>query len=282
MKKLVFIAFVTLFSASTSLVVAQEAKYPQRLVSLSPHITELVFAAGAGKKLIAVDKYSDWPIEAKALPKIGDAFTLNVEYLSRLKPDLVLIWGSGTSTDKVSQIQRLGIPLAVLEPAGITSIADDIEKLGRMLGTTAIATKRAEKYKKEVEKLSAKYQNKTRVPLFYQIDEYPLYTVGRGHVISDAISLCGGNNIFESLAAIAPPVSKEAVIAKMPLLIIGTAKNAETQRRIRDSWSPLTFLPAVAKGNIRFVNPDFLGRAGPRFSLGISELCQAIDSVRSS
>jgi iron complex transport system substrate-binding protein len=253
---------------------------PQRVISLSPHITEMVFAVGAGSSLIAADNYSDWPKETRSLPKVGDAFSLNVEYLAKLKPDLVLVWRSGTSAEKVSQLRRLNIPLMQLEPSGVLSVADDMEMLGRLFGTETMAKKAAASYRHDIQQLSDRYSGKTKVSLFYQIDEYPLYTIGGNHIISEAIALCGGRNVFDDLSAIAPPVSKEAVLVRQPQLIVGTPKEKSARIRIAADWASMPFIPAVRRGNIQFLDPDLITRAGPRLPKGIAQLCRAIHSAR--
>jgi iron complex transport system substrate-binding protein len=240
----------------------------------------MVFAVGAGSKLIAVDNYSDWPKETSTLAKVGDAFSLNVEYLAKLKPDLVLVWGSGTSAEKVSQLRRLNISLMQLEPRGVLSVADDMEMLGNLFGTEATAKKAAASYRHDIQELSDRYSGKAEVPLFYQIDEYPLYTIGGNHIISEAIVLCGGRNVFDDLSAIAPPVSKESVVARKPQLIVGTPKEPSARTRIAANWASMPFVPAVRNGNIQFIDPDLITRAGPRLPKGIAQLCEAIHSAR--
>lgn len=259
---------------------AQAVESPQRVISLSPHITELVFAAGGGNRLVAVDNYSDWPAQTASLPKVGDAFSLNIEHLVSLKPDLVLIWGSGTNSEKKSQLDRVNIPTLSFEPSGLESIADDIETLGVLFKTSSTAERSAGRYRSDIKRLSEEYAALSTVTTFYQIQEQPLYTIGGGHLISEAISLCGGINIFADLTEIAPPVNKEALITRKPQLIVSAQKNDADKNRVRKSWAKMPFIPAVAKGNIRFVNPDLLTRPGPRLALGIEELCVAIQSAR--
>lgn len=272
--------FVLLALSNFSLATTVDKQPPQRLVSLSPHITELVFAAGGGERLVAVDSYSDWPIEVKQLPKIGDAFTLNIEYLVSLEPDLVFVWESGTSTEKVSQLERLNIPVSFIEPNGMNSIADDIERIGRLLGTATQAKKAAAEYRIQIDKLRREYVGKKVISLFYQVDEFPLYTIGGRHIVNEAIRLCGGHNVFDNHVAIAPPVSVEAVIKKNPQLIVASASSPEIQRRIHNQWKPLAFIPAVNNGQIAFVKPDWINRSGPRFPEGVSELCEVIGRAR--
>lgn len=272
------VALALLLSVFAAPVVATSS--PNRVVSLSPHITELVFAAGAGDHLIAVDKYSDWPEEATTLPVIGDAYTLNAEHLLSLQPDLVLLWESGTSPDKLKQIQRLNIPFELFEPDGMMSIADDIERIGRLFGTQGQARRAAETYREEIRNEVEKNLNKQKVTVFHQVDEYPLYTSGHGHIIDQAITACGGVNIFSDLSAIPPPVSVEAVIARKPALIVATVKDLAARKRINQSWSKLSFLPAVANKQVKFVDPDLLTRPSPRFALGLKALCLVIDQAR--
>ncbi len=245
-----------------------------RIVALAPHVTELLYAAGAGDAIVGVVEGSDFPPQAKKLARVGDADAIDLERIVALAPDLVVTWPYTTSAQLAALRQR-GIPVFTSDPHAIDGIAQDIERLGDLAGSRVRATLAAAVFRDDV--ATARAHARTGVPLrvFYEIWGEPVYTVGGGHLISEAIRLCGGENVFGSLARAAPVVSEEAVIAARPEVIVAGADDARRPPWL-DTWKRWPQLPAVRDGRLRVVDANLLHRPGPRFAQGVTRLCDAL------
>jgi iron complex transport system substrate-binding protein len=193
-----------------------------RIITLAPHLTELVFAAGAGDRLVGVVEYSDYPPEARVLPRIGDAFRFDYEAIAALKPDLLLGWQSGTPIAAVDRLTDLGYRVVILESGRLNTIADHVRLIGRLADSLPAAKIAADEYELELEKLSARYQDATTLSVFYQISWQPLFTINKHHVIGEAIEICGGRNVFADLKELSPAISLEAALESAPQVIIAS------------------------------------------------------------
>jgi iron complex transport system substrate-binding protein len=249
-----------------------------RIVSLAPHATELLFAAGAGARIVGVIATSDWPPEAKALPRIGDARSLDLERIVALVPDLVVTWPY-TAPAQVEALRARGLPVFTMDPRTIDGIAVDLARLGTLAGTETQARAQADAFRARLGALRARFALAPRVRVFYEIWNTPLYTIGGAHLITQAIGVCGGDNVFAALTLPAPAVGIEAVLAAKPDAIIAGADGGVRPPWL-DEWRRWPALPAVARGNLFAVNADLLHRAGPRFVDGIDQLCAAIATAR--
>lgn len=245
----------------------------QRVISLAPHITELLFAAGAGKNVVGVSSYSDYPAAATLIPQIGDARQLDVERIISLKPDLLVVWASGTPARQQEQLQRLGIPIFYSEPKKLADIADNVQKLGQLMGTGAQATPLAAKLRLDLATLRDKYQKRSKVTVFYQISDHPLYTLNGQHIVGDALAVCGGQNVFADLPVLAPSVSTEAVLQANPDVILGSETNVAI-------WKQFPVMQATRRGNLRVISGNLFSRSGPRMIEGVRQLCEILDQVR--
>jgi len=261
--------------AGAEVVLASPAR---RIVSLAPHATELLFAAGAGSSVVGVARGSNHPEHARSLPVVGDAYAIDVERIVSLRPDLVVTWPY-TAPAQVAKLAARGVAVFTTDPRTIDGIAEDIERLGALAGTTPVATSAARRFRAAVASAAALAEGRAKVRVFYQIWGEPTYTVGGGHLISQAIAACGGENVFAALALPAPQVSTEAVIAARPEAIVAGTDGAARPAWL-DAWSRWTAVPAVRDGQIRVVDADRLHRPGPRFADGVAELCAAIDRAR--
>jgi iron complex transport system substrate-binding protein len=249
-----------------------------RIVSLAPHATELLYAAGAGDRVVAVLATSDWPPEAAAKPKVGDSRALDLERIFLLKPDLVVTWPFAAPA-QVNALVARGIPVFISSPSTIDGIAQDIERLGTLAGTQPAAAARAAQFRVELARLSKRYRGMPAVRVFYEIWNVPLYTIGGHHLISQALGVCGGENVFAALPLPAPGVSVEAVLAARPDAIIAGADGAVRPAWL-DEWKRWPTLPAVARGNLFTVDANLLHRSGPRFLDGVSALCETLAQAR--
>jgi iron complex transport system substrate-binding protein len=251
-----------------------------RIVSLAPHATELLVAAGARARIVGSVDASAAPPHAQGLPSVGSARALDLERIVALTPDLVVTWPY-TVPAQVQLLVARGVRVFVTDPATIGGIATDIERLGVLAGTAVEASRAAAAFRERVARLESAHRPATGEPLrvFYQIWNAPLYTVGGKHLVSEAIRLCGGENVFASLTLPAPGVSVEAVLAARPDVIIAGGDGGIRPSWL-DDWKRWPALPAVASGSLYAVNADLLHRPGPRFLEGVEELCAKLDAAR--
>jgi iron complex transport system substrate-binding protein len=250
-----------------------------RIISLAPHVTELLYVAGAGDRLIAAVDFSDWPEEARQLPRVGNFARVDIERILALHPDLVIGWKGGNDAGDLERLQRLGLRVHVTASSGVADIADDIEMLGRLAGSEEVAQRAAAELRAKLQALEERYASREPVTVFYQIWDRPLMTINGRHFISDSLRLCGGRNIFASLEPIAPTVSIEAVIERNPRAIINSA-SATNQHEQLDAWRRWKELDAVRLGNLYSIPPDIISRPGIRIIEGIERLCLALDEAR--
>lgn len=245
----------------------------QRVISLAPHVTELLFAAGAGAQVVGVSSFSDFPAAAEHLPQIGDARQLDLERIIQLQPDLLVVWASGTPARQIEQLKKLGIPMFYSEPRKLDDIASDIVRLGLLLGTRREADAAAKGLQASLQGLRSKYRTRRPVRVFYQISDNPLYTLNGQHIVSDGFSVCGAQNVFADLPVIAPSISTEAVLRANPEIILGSETNTAI-------WKQYPALLAARRDNLRSIDGNLLSRAGPRMVEGVRQLCELLDQAR--
>ena len=256
------------------------AQPAQRIVTLAPHVVETVFAAGAGDKLAGTVEYSDFPAAAKKIRRVGGYSRLDLEAIAALKPDLIIAWQSGNAPAHVEKLRALGFPIYVSQPNRIEDIAAEIERIGILAGTRAQADPAAKRFRDRLAGLQQRYSQRPPVRTFYQIWKQPLMTVGGQQIISSVIRLCGGDNVFESLATMAPTVTVEAVIAANPEAIVASGMG-ESRPEWLDDWKRWASITAVARDNLFFVQPDLIQRHTPRLLDGAEQLCRHLETTRS-
>lgn len=249
----------------------------QRIVSLAPHTTEMLYAAGAGAAVVGVVEYSDYPPEARRLPSVGSGIALDLERILKLKPDLVVYWESGNSAAQMDRLRALGIPVFDSEPHDFETIASSIERLAHLAGTDAAGQTAAAHFRARLEKLKETYRGRPIVNVFYQVWRNPLMTLNGAHPVSRALRLCGGRNIFADLPQLAPTVDVEAVLAADPDAIIAGSGGAGDALA---DWRRFPQLKAVARGNLLTVDGSLLNRSGPRILDGVEQLCETLDRAR--
>jgi iron complex transport system substrate-binding protein len=250
----------------------------RRIVALAPHLTELVYAAGAGSQLVAVGRYSDYPPEALSKPVISDAFTVNYEALAKLKADLVLVWGSGTPERIKSKLRSLGVPVYEVEVRNVAGLADTLRRIGRLAGTEGVARARAQAITNDWAALRATYAGRRPVRVFFQLWDAPLMTLNGQHLISSAITACGGSNVFSELPTLTATVSWETAVQRNPELVMTAGSASEPARPGR--WAEFKQVSATRHAEFGRIEGDLISRSGPRFVDGARELCVAIDRAR--
>lgn len=251
----------------------------QRIISLAPSLTEILFAAGAGDRVVAVVEWSDFPPQAKALPIVGRFDMLDMERILQLDPDLIVAWQTGNPRASVNRLRELGRIVYVAEPKNLESIPSHIERLAALAGTLSTGQSAANAFRAELRALRTSYQSQASVATFYQVWDNPLITAGGNELINDIIGLCGGRNVFADIGLVAPKVEEEAVLQRNPEAIIASGMDVERPEWL-DHWTRWPQLSAVQLDNLFFVPPELLQRHTPRALIGARQMCEHIDTAR--
>jgi len=252
----------------------------QRIISLAPHITEILFEVGAGEQIVGTVNYSNYPEAATRIPQVGGYNRLDLEAILQLHPDLILGWESGNSTVEIERLRALGLSVRLSEPHRLEDIAQLMEQFAVLTGHAKQGQRRAEAYRQRLDQLRARYADAVSVTVFYQVWNQPLITINDQQVISDVIRLCGGTNVFAELDSLSPRISVEAVLQRNPQVIIASGMDASRPEWL-DEWSRYPSLQAVSAANLYHVPPDILQRHGPRLAEGAEQLCLALEHARS-
>lgn len=249
----------------------------RRIISLAPHTTEMLFAAGAGAYVVGVTEYSDYPPEAKRIASVGSGVSLDLERIIQLKPDLIVGWNNGNAAAQLARLDALGIPVFRSEPHGFPAIATSLERLAHLAGTDAVGHTAAESFRAHLKRIEVTYRQRPVLKVFYQIWRAPLMTLNDDTTPSAVLRLCGAENIFGKLPQLTPTVSVEAVLKANPDVI---AASSGEQDDVFGPWRRFTNLKAVARGNLLLVDGDLLNRSGPRILDGAEVLCKQLDGMR--
>jgi iron complex transport system substrate-binding protein len=250
---------------------------PLRIVSLAPGATEMLFAAGAGDEVIATVEYSDEPPAARAVPRIGDAATIDMERLVALEPDVVIAWPAGGNPAQRAKIAALGIPLYQQQVVRLAELPAALRRLGLLAGTQAVAEVAAQGLERRLAALGRTYGAGAdrRPTVLLQIWNRPVYTIGGRHLMSDALALCGARNVFADLPEPAPLVDTEAIIARNPDIIVAAAPPGESTAWVAD-WQRFGSLAAVRNGRVVGFEDQGLSRLGPSVIDATEQLCRTI------
>lgn len=284
MKRMMLLASALAFQAEAAVTVTDDAgrtvtvaRPAERVISMAPHVTEMLFAAGGGKRIVGAVSYSDYPEAAKSIPRIGSNREIDIERVAALKPDLIVAWMHNSSERQIEMVKQLGIPVFQSDPQTLEDIPENLVRLGQLMGTEAQAKPAAAQLRQQLAALRARYANRPVVRTFYQVWDKPLYTLSGKHIVTDALRLCGGENIFDKLTTTAPMVSVESVLQADPEAIIGTAEKNYGGVGI---WENYRTMHAVRSNNLFTLDGDLLNRAGPRMVMGAAALCEKLELAR--
>lgn len=266
----------TIDARGTTLRLAQPA---QRIITLAPNLTELVFAAGAGDRLAGVARFSDYPLQARRLPVVSDAVQFDIERMLVLRADLVLAWQGGTPPDAIARLERAGLPVFVAGASGLDDIARNITAIAQLAGTAATGAAARKAFDADLRALRARLHEGPPVRVFYEIWDRPLMTVNKTHLISEVISMCGGINVFGELQALTPEVSREALLAVRPDIVLG-GSSADSPKAFAARWAALP--PPFNALPVRHLPADLMQRPTPRILEGARQLCAHLDGIRAS
>jgi len=254
--------FVAAALASGAAIYAAEPA--KRIAALAPSITELVYAAGAGKSLVAVSAFSDYPEAARQLPQVADFAGINLEALIRLKPDLVLVWESGTRQADIARLRSLQIRTESIRIDTFDDVPKAIRRIGEFAGTTETAYAAAEKFVLRAKELADKNRGKPKVSVFFEIGRSPLLTI---------------MNVFASASQQVFQPSHETLLQIDPQVVMRGA--SPHGNRDRDDGLYQGFA-AYRRGQILSVNADHILRPGPRLIDAAADVCDVLDGVRAA
>lgn len=251
----------------------------RRAVTLAPHATELVYAAGAGDYLVATIRGSDYPPAARALPVIGDGTQPDPERVAATRPDLVIAWQPSAAAPLARVMDKLGVAVYYSDPQTLAAIPGAVERLGVLFGTEARAAPAAQALRARLDALAVRYAGRAPVRVFVQAGLDPIYTLNHASIVSDALRLCGGVNVFGDAPVVAPQVGLESVLAARPdAVLAGVATPADTARNLA-AWRAMG-LPAALAGHVYGIDADALYRPGPRLIDAAEQLCADLDRLR--
>lgn len=250
-----------------------------RIATLSPGATELVYAAGAGEKVVAVVAYSDYPPEAKEVPSVGSHTRMDLENIVSLRPDLVIGWVTGNPPEQLETIESLDIPVFYIEPRDFEGVSAAIERLARLADTREEGDRVADEFRDGMAELAERYADALPVPVFYQVWDEPLMTINDEHLIGKVLTLCGGINVFGELSRLVPRIDEESVLATNPEAILAGGMGEENRDWLTH-WEQYPSLAAVERENLYFVPPSLIQRPTPRLLEGSRLFCEKLDHAR--
>jgi iron complex transport system substrate-binding protein len=254
-------------------------KVPQRIISIAPGATEMLFAAGAGSRVIATVEFSDEPPEARNVPRIGDSSAIDLERVVALKPDVVVVWEGGSNVGQVAQLERLHIPLYREKVSRLADLAPSLRRLGALADTRPAAEKAARDVESRLAALAKEFGGRRPMSVLLEVWNKPIYTVGGAQMMTDSLQICGAINIFADLKTQGPAVDVEAIIARNPEAIVAVAPPG-TAHEWLDEWKRFTSLRAVRTGALIPFEDQRLSRLGPSTVGGTEALCKALDARR--
>ena len=263
--------------AASAMARADEDAPATRVVTLSPDLAELVWTVGAGPLLVGTIEHSDYPPEARAVPRVGDAYGLDFERIGALRPDLILAWDGGTPTRWIERLRELGYRVVPLGVRRLEDVAGELEQIGTLTGREESARSESQRYLARLSGLRDQYRGADVLTVFFEISRQPLYTVGGPHVITAMIELCGGRNVFADLGALAADVAQESVLGRDPQVILAADDaGADTL----EEWRRWPALAAVARDDLYLVRSDLVTRSSTRILDGAQEICTTLERAR--
>ena len=250
----------------------------QRIIAITPHLAELVYAAGAGDLLVATVRGADHPPDAMSIPVVGDAAGLDFERIRQLDPDLILAWGSGNRASDLERLARDNIALYVTEARLLADISRHLRDIGKLAGTDKVADRAAADFDSHLQRLRANYADRDAVGVFVEIWHRPIFTVGDQHLLTDVLRICGGRNALSDYPLLSGPVPLENVLAARADAILSLAGIDATANN--DRWRKL--LPDSERTSVAIItlSPDLLTRATPRMLTGAETLCIRLQQLR--
>ena len=248
-------------------------KPARRVISLAPHITELIYSLGAEKQIVGTVKYSDYPRKASTLPRIGDAFSLNIESVLALKPDLIIAWHTGGNNRPIERLRSLGLPVYTNEAKSLAGIGEAIIDIAALLGKNERGFALQQEFVTALE--NSRVVKKSSPVIFFQISDQELYTVSSEHLIGQAINHCGGKNLFSDISPNVSQVNQEMILANQPDVIVVTQRPGSESAWVK-TWRGFT----GTQYQVDTIDPDLISRPSLRMLDGIKAICEIVNGAR--
>lgn len=245
---------------------------PQRIISLAPHTTEMVYALNAGSRLIAVSDYSDYPSDAKQLPSVASYNGVDFEKILTLEPDLIIAWKGGNKPQDLNKLESLGLSIFYSNPQTPEDVGAELEALGELLGNQQQAGKVSHAYLTGLASLRTQYRRDELTPVFYYMWPQPLMSIGKGAWANQLLNLCGARSIFDDVSVDYPEVNLQDVINRRPQILIAAMKT-----NLQDAQGYWNKFNEVLSAKLLVVNPDRLHRFTPRLLDGLQDLCEQLN-----
>ncbi|MCG6877494.1 MAG: cobalamin-binding protein [Betaproteobacteria bacterium] len=252
---------------------------PKRIVTLSPHLAEVAFAAGAGERVVGVSVFSDYPPEVTRLPQIEASGRVDLERVVRLAPDLALAWRGGNRVQDLERLERLGIPVYATEARRLADVSRVLRAVGKLAGSPAEGEAAATAFEQSMSALRERYKGRSPVRVFYEVWHEPLMTVSGAHLVSDLLDVCGAENVFDDAQTLIPAVSAEQLYARNPDVVVVSGVGLDDAAAL-ERWKRFSALPAVRAGRVYAIDASLANRMGPRVSEGAAALCELTDRAR--
>jgi iron complex transport system substrate-binding protein len=250
---------------------------PARIISLAPNITEILFAVGAGKKIVGVSEFSNYPPEAVGLPMVGSYIKPNLEAIIALKPDLVIATADGEKRVEINRLASLGVPVYIINPRTIAGVISTVREIGRLAGREKEAEKTAQEMERAVTEIKKRVLDLAPVTTLLVVNTNPLITVNGNTFQDEMIRTAGGKNIAAKESIRYPTLTYEEVVVRAPeVIIITTMSPDEDYRSVTASWSRFGTVPAVKKGRVFVIDSDIVDRPSPRMVQGLEELSRLL------
>ncbi|MDT4952438.1 MAG: iron complex transport system substrate-binding protein [Acidobacteriota bacterium] len=249
--------------------------HPQRIITLAPNLTEIVYAIGAGNRLVGNTTYCDYPAEAKQVAKVGDTLQPNIERIIALRPEVIFISTASQLETFTKQLSERGIAVFVTDPHDLDGVFSSIKTLGDLLGQQEQAEKLVGSLRARAAAVENGVGTRPVVTVFYQVSPSPLWTAGRRSWITDLIRRAGGKSVTAEVEGEWMRYSDEAAIASRPEAIIMATSDSMNGEKMEVA-SALQKSPAVLNRRVYGINADFLSRPGPRLVDGLEQMARVL------
>ena len=284
--KQIVLLILVLILGSLSISVSAMYKLPdvknaQRIIALSPHSVELLFALGVGDRIIGTTEFADYPEAANKIERVGGYHGFQTERIVELQPDLIVAWEGGNRSEDLDLFEKLELPVYRSETKRLRHIAVELEALGVLTSTENKAAELIKDFHDNLDRLSQQNKDKQKISFFYQLWSAPIRTISTGSWINEMLEICGGKNIIDDPKVEYPQISLETVLLNEPQAIIIPANHGHDNGKLSGlNWKEWPEIPAVKNNHIYRINGDILHRFSLRVIEATQILCTTFDTIR--
>lgn len=251
-------------------------RLPARIISLVPSVTEILFTIGAQGRLVGRTDFCDYPAEARRKPSVGGMLSPSLEGIVALKPDLVVATPAGNRHETFNQLERLNIPVFLVNPISPSDVLDTIGRLGRLTEQDEAADRTVATMRARIETITTRVSGRPRPRVLYVLWPDPLIVPGRGALVTELITLAGGDSVTADGGQGYPRYSVEAALARNPEVIVLASHGSERSPLVREKWERFGQVPAIAAGRLYSMDGNLMHRYGPRMVDGLERLARLI------